>query len=119
MTIPQPEKTNVQKVLVLDGDLTNIRSEEIKAVFADALRDAQEVSVTFGEIAALDLSCLQLLCSAHRSAVRLHKRMRFEGMVPPILTETARFAGFLHLKGCEVDGGRTCLWATITGAHHG
>ena len=115
----QPERQATRKVVVLEGDLTNGRSGEVKAAFVDALKDADEIMVTFGEISAIDLSCLQLFCAVHRSSVRDHKRVRFEGSLPQIVMATADAAGFLQLKGCKVDCGKSCLWNVVTGEHHG
>lgn len=113
------KKSDAQKKVVLEGDLTASRAEKIKAVFINALMSANEVIVAFRKIADVDLSFLQLLCSAHRSAVRVHKRVRFDGSFPQILKDTAGASGFLRLTGCKGDCGKSCLWTAVTGARHG
>jgi anti-anti-sigma regulatory factor len=115
----EPERSDAQKIVMLEGDLTTSRAEEIKAVFINALMSAKEIIVTFGKITDVDLSCLQLLCAAQRSAVRVHKHVRFDDSLPQILKDTAGASGFLRLTGCKVDCGKSCLWTAVTGARHG
>jgi ABC-type transporter Mla MlaB component len=114
----QSERPTTQKVVILDGDLTRGHAEEVKIAFVDALKAADEIKIVFGKITAIDLSCLQLFCAVHRSAVRDHKQVRFEGGVPQILKDNADAAGLLKLKGCKVDCGKSCLWTAVTGERH-
>jgi anti-anti-sigma regulatory factor len=103
----------------LEGDLTLPNAAKLKKILIKALINADAVTIQFGDVQDLDLSCLQLLCSAHRSAVRLKKQIRFEGSLPKILQETADAAGYLRLKGCQLDSEKSCFWIGAGGAHHG
>ncbi len=103
----------------LDGDLTLPNAAELRTMLIKSLIDADEVTIRFGAVQDVDLSCLQLLCSAHRSAVRLKRQIRFEGDLPKLLRETADAAGYSRLKGCQLDKGKSCLWVAVAGAYHG
>jgi anti-anti-sigma regulatory factor len=103
----------------LEGDLTLPNAADLKNILIKALINADAVTIRFGAVQDLDLSCLQLLCSAHRSAVRLKKKIQFEGSLPKILEETADAAGYSRLKGCQLDSEKSCLWISAAGAHHG
>ena len=107
------------RIVLLEGDLTLPQAPEIRTAFMKALVEADDVLICFGNVRELDLSCLQLLCSAHRSAARLKKRVRFEGDVPKKLYDAADIAGYSHLKGCKFDAGKSCLWIAAAGANHG
>ena len=107
------------RIVLLEGDLTFPQAPEIRTAFMKALVEADDVLIRFENIRELDLSCLQLLCSAHRSAARLKKRVRFEGDVPRKLSDAADTAGYSHLKGCKLDTGNSCLWIAAAGAKHG
>jgi ABC-type transporter Mla MlaB component len=106
----------------LEGDLTLPYAEEIKKVFIKALLDADNVSVGFGKVRDVDLSCLQLLCSAHRSGVRFKKRMEFSGEPAAEMLNAAAAAGYSLLKGClkgcKQDCEKVCLWMKAFGAHY-
>jgi len=105
--------------VLCEGNLTVNRAEEMKSAFIQALQNANEVTITFTHVTDVDLSYLQLLCSVHRSALRLHKQVRFQGGLPEILKDTAEAAGYLRLKGCKLDSEKNCLWMTVAGACHG
>jgi anti-anti-sigma regulatory factor len=103
----------------LEGDLTLPNAAELKRILIKALINADAVMIQFDDVQELDLSCLQLLCSAHRSAVRLKKQIQFKGSLPKILQEMADAAGYLRLKGCQLDSEKSCFWIGAGGAHHG
>ncbi len=103
----------------LEGDLTLPYAAELRTMLIKALINSDAVTIRFGAVQNVDLSCLQLLCSAHRSAVRFKKQFQFEGIVPKIFQETADAAGYSRLKGCHLDYEKSCLWITFAGAHHG
>jgi anti-anti-sigma regulatory factor len=103
-------KTGDTGVVKLDGDLTLSNAEEIKKTLIKAILDSDSVKVKFGKVQNVDLSCLQLLCSAHRSAERFHKQMSFGGPLPPVVMSAATSAGYADLKGCRPDCKGICLW---------
>jgi anti-anti-sigma regulatory factor len=108
------EKTGSTCVIKGNGEFTASQMQEARKLFIKSLIDSDDVVVDFREITAADLTCLQLLCSAHRSAGRLHKRFRFAGNArPPALNSAAEAAGFLRACGCSRDIGQSCLWAPV------
>ena len=97
--------------LCLDGDLTIERAAELLEVCRQAVAAHDSISVTFGEVGAVDLTCLQLLCAAHRSAVAQGKQFRFAGQRPEILDEAACRAGFIRKRKCQMNPEHDdCLW---------
>jgi ABC-type transporter Mla MlaB component len=102
--------------ITLNGELTLPYAEELKHVIIKAVLDVDDLSFAFADVEAADLSLLQLLCSAHRSAVRLHKKVGFSGALPKPFTDTVEAAGFSRLKGCKLDCEKSCLWMSIAGA---
>jgi anti-anti-sigma regulatory factor len=113
------KKDDDSGTVLLEGELTLPRAAELKGLFEQALADAASVSVRFGDVRDLDLSCLQLLCAAHRTAVRMKKKMALEGERPRLLMETAKNAGFVRETGCKYDAEESCFWAVETGAGNG
>ncbi len=111
--------SNDKSTIHLEGDLTLPNAAELRTMLIKALIDADAVTIRFGDVQELDLSCLQLFCSAHRSAVRLKKQVQFAGTLPKILQETADVAGYSRLKGCHLDTEKSCLWVAVAGAYHG
>jgi ABC-type transporter Mla MlaB component len=106
-------------VISLGGDLTLSYVEEMRKIFMKALVNADLVSLQFENVGEVDLSCLQLFCSAHRSAVRLKKRIVLAGDAPQALKDAAEAAGYARQKGCRLDCDNTCLWMAVAGVSHG
>jgi anti-anti-sigma regulatory factor len=106
-------------IVTLDGDVTLPQAEELRRVLIKALVDADEVCLDMEKVRKVDLSCLQLLCSAHRSATRFTKKLAFRGSLPQALRDAVESTGFSRVTGCKLDCDKSCLWMTVTGAHHG
>ncbi|HEY6009956.1 MAG TPA: STAS domain-containing protein [Nitrospirota bacterium] len=115
-------RTGGNAFVTLDGDLTLPHAEEIKSVFIKALLDADSLLLRFGGVRDVDLSCLQLICSAHRSGVRFKKRMDFSGEAPEEMLNAAEEAGYSLLKGClkgcRQDCEKICLWMKAFGENN-
>ena len=107
------------ETIILEGDLTLPRAEELKGLFVKALATADSVHIRFGAVHDVDLSLLQLFCSAHRSAESAKKQLTIEGAAPKTLTEAANAAGYSRLTGCKLDSDKTCLWVAIAGTQRG
>lgn len=93
-----------------DGELTVDRAEELRSVLIKALIDADRVELDMENVTAVDLSCLQLLCSAHQSAVRMNKRLALRHGRPDVFNRAADAAGYLRRAGCRLGSEKTCLW---------
>ena len=109
---------NNRGIVHLDGNLTLSQAVEIKALFIKALVSADEVNISFGEVPDVDLSCLQLICSAHRSALRLNKKLAIKGNAPQAFKDAMSAAGYSRLKGCKLDKDQSCVWSGLCGDGH-
>lgn len=98
-------------IIALGGELTIAHAQELRTSLKEAVDGYHSVVVQLGDIADIDLSCLQLLCSAHKSAVKQEKTFAFGEHVPAIFTQIFADAGFIRDTGCSLDSGATCLWA--------
>jgi anti-anti-sigma regulatory factor len=112
-------RTGNKGVVTVDGDATLQQAEELRRVLIKALVDADEVSLDMDKVEKVDLSCLQLLCSAHRSATRFKKKFAFSGCPPQALREAVEASGFSRVTGCRLDCDKSCLWVKLTGEQHG
>jgi anti-anti-sigma regulatory factor len=59
------------RILRFTGDLTISRACEVKTALLESLKEAEGVEVDLSSVGEADLSCLQVLCSAHRTSKRL------------------------------------------------
>lgn len=97
-------------VLRLDGELTVRHAEEVKAVLMESLDQVDLVELKFTDVTEIDLSCLQLLCSACMTSYGSNKRLRPTGKYPGVVKEVVETAGFARHKGCTFDRDKNCLW---------
>jgi anti-anti-sigma factor len=102
-----------KSIITVAGELTISSAEEFKKVLLEAFDAADEVSIKINALEAVDLACLQVLCSAHQSTVRSGKKLRF-GMPPPPLFRTAvADAGYSRLNECKMNQDKSCLWQAM------
>lgn len=104
-------KTGNTGIITLEGELTLPHAEELRSILIKALIDTNDVSIAMKNVEDVDLSCLQLLCSANRSAARLKKQIAFTGSPPELFSELVEASGFARITGCKLDCGKSCLWA--------
>ncbi len=104
------EQSGDKGMLTLDGDLTVEHAGEMRMALIKALVDSDRVEVKLGEVAEADLACLQLLCSAHRTAVTLKKRFAVAGARPEKFKQAVEAAGYLRFTGCSLGREKGCLW---------
>ncbi len=106
----QDQQSGKRGTITLDGELTVHRAEELRMLLIRAIIDADRVHVEFGPVTDADLSCLQLLCSAHRSAGRMQKDVSLSSAWPEPFKRVVDEAGYGRLSGCRLDVNHTCLW---------
>ena len=98
------------EVLTFGGDLTVENIQQLYGTLQAALDNTRELSLTFTDVTAVDLSFVQLLCAAHRTAVRADKIMKVSSHRPEILKAAVRELGFVREEGCTLDIQGSCLW---------
>ena len=96
-------------VIRLTGDLTISRAAEILSLLKESIQARDEIRISLQEVTRIDLSCLQLLCSAHRTAAAKSKVLTLETPVPDALRKLIRQAGFKRRNGCAFSPNTNCL----------
>ncbi len=95
------------------GDLTIRRIGELKEQVQHALAVASHISIAIGADAESDLTVLQLLCAAHRTAVRQDKTLQLCGEIPEQFKMIMNLAGFSRHVGCARDKSDCCMWKLV------
>ena len=96
--------------VTVSGELNILDAEELKKIFIDALGMCGSVLVNIKDVEEIDLPSIQLLCSAHKTALNLNKTFAFRESVPAIIRKTFVSAGYSRHIGCSLDKNNTCLW---------
>lgn len=112
LSIAREERAEQSGTLVLrvGGELTIPFATEFRAALLDAFAGAERVIVNLEDVGSMDITGLQLLCSAHRTAYGLQKSFQVEGLDNPAVLQSSELAGFRRHVGCAVDVGKTCIW---------
>jgi ABC-type transporter Mla MlaB component len=108
-----PGKTRAKpksKEIVLQGDLTIANAKTVLDQLKKALLDKAFDTITIGSVEGLDLTCLQLLCSFHRSAVAVDRHITLNDGNSPLFQAFKQKAGFERHRGCCRNPNKNCLW---------
>jgi len=95
------------------GDLTIRRIAELKTQVQQALAGATQVSIEIAAGAECDMTVMQLLCAAHRTASRQGKTLRLFREIPEQFKMIMKLAGFSRHIGCARDESGCCLWLQL------
>jgi anti-anti-sigma regulatory factor len=93
-----------------DGGLTVVHAAEIRKALLKALKAADGVVIDAGNVTNVDISGLQLLCSAHRMAAESGKRISYTGKLPGAFQKAAEEAGYERPAGCRFACEKNCFW---------
>lgn len=100
--------------LAIGGALTIENAAELKTVIVDALGATTHLVLDLARLATADLCCLQLFCSAHRTADRAGKTIVFSN-IGEGFARALEEAGYVRHIGC-IDGAcPDCLWTGLAG----
>jgi len=111
----QDPKAPEKQGLKLSGGVTIAQAAELKEALLNALGQACELTVELSGLTDIDLTGLQLLGAAHRSAVASGKRFVVEDGGNRVFLDTVEAAGFRRQAGCNQDTEGTCIW--LGGVH--
>ena len=110
ITMVTPEGEPTVTVLCVSGAMTIQYAGELKNALLHALENYEQIRLDVGKVSAVDLSGLQLICSAHRTSIQLNKQFAFNGAGSEVLKSVGSEAGFPRHVGCSQDKGHTCIW---------
>jgi anti-anti-sigma regulatory factor len=110
MTDCRVETKDRDTILRLSGELLIDYAAQLRSILIDSLREADRVEIDLSSVTAVDISCLQLFCAAHKTSVRMNRSLRFLGVRSVVLRQTARQAGWLRSSGCVPDKSTKCVW---------
>ncbi len=105
-------KTSKEGILVVEGALTVSRIAEVRDELFKAFKSSVKVVLDLRAVTEIDLSALQLCCSAHKTATRTKKSFELIDSSTGVVKNTAGMNGYLRQQGCSMDQNETCLWNT-------
>jgi ABC-type transporter Mla MlaB component len=109
MTFLQKNDDDLGK-LVLQGELTLDHIRPLQDSLKNALDTVRSLDIDMEDVTEIDLSFLQILCAAHRTAMKTGKTLKLAGGPPKVFQQAMDDNGYSRQSGCSLDAGKTCLW---------
>jgi len=107
MTVLLKEGNNT---LVIEGDYTIQFADTLRRLLTEALSHTSQLILDVSSVTAWDVPALQLLCSAHKSALYQGKHITFGGEMPDTMIRILKESGYIRHTGCNIDLNGECLW---------
>ena len=83
-------------VIVLEGDLTVENARTLQSKLRAAIETSESVVIQFSGNARIDITFLQLVCAAYRSALASGKDLTLSPGMPDGLKQAVQSAGFAY-----------------------
>lgn len=96
--------------VVLKGSLNIQHASRLKEMLLESLGRVHRLLIHVEEIEEIDLSCLQTLCSAHRTAIRSAKEISLEGRWSEGFRSVVEKSGYWGGGRCGSPQNVSCLW---------
>ncbi len=97
--------------LVVNGEVTIQNTLGFFDALEEWIEKSDTLELNLGGVVEADLTCLQLLCSAHRALLKMRKTLIVTGgEFPEAISKVAREAGFVREQGCCGEGIHRCMW---------
>jgi anti-anti-sigma regulatory factor len=106
----QFEREGETGILTLTGSLTIDRANELRTMLLKNRKKIKQMVIKPVDVSAVDLTCLQILCSAHRLFVSENKRLSLSPDTDEVFQEMIERSGFTRIKACGLDLNSKCFW---------
>lgn len=99
------------EIIVTSGDrLTIENAAEFTRIIREALEAAHLVAVEFEPAVEIDITGVQILCSACKSAADSGKVFSYHGPQPQALTDIITSSGAERHSACKHNNNSSCIW---------
>lgn len=105
-----PEPTGARR-LIVSGAMTILHGQELRSALLSAMAEACGVVLDLSGVTEVDVSGLQCLCAAHRTAISQQKFFSVCREGNQRIAAMASAAGYSRHTGCVQDSGHSCVWA--------
>ncbi len=110
MTKAGETKESTVREVMLSGSLSLRSASEIRQRLLAALDEADTVKLLLRDIEDVDLSLVQIICAAHRSAILKNKSLILQNDLPEMFVQIIEDAGLDGHIGCSAEEKECCVW---------
>ncbi len=97
-------------IVRLEGELNIQDAVRLKETLAEAFAHAKTLSLDLSGMTGIDVACMQVLCSAHKTFMRSNKSFAVQGRGTTSFERSVKDGGYTRTSGCHEDKKCTCLW---------
>lgn len=99
------------EIIVTSGSCLTIETAaEFSRIIREALEASNTVTVEFDQAVEFDITGVQVLCSACKTAARSGKNFSYHGLQPRSMTEVIAASGAERHAACKHNNTTTCSW---------
>lgn len=99
------------EIIVTSGDrLTIENAAEFSRIVREALESSSVVELEFEQTVEIDITGLQIICSACKSAANSGKIFSYHGLQPQALADIIKISGAERRAACKHNNDSTCIW---------
>ena len=102
----------LEGLLLFDGDMTMVEAQENAQTLLGAILEVTTLNVDLQNVGAVDISLIQLLCSAHRECFLSGKTIHIVTGDNESIRQLVERAGYCKQLGCLSGAKESCLWQT-------
>lgn len=106
--------TGREGCLSCGGDMTMVQAQEFHQALLQAILAVDTLNIDLQGVGLVDISFLQLLCSAHRECGSSGKNIHLQGQCGDFLGPFMEKAGYRKRSGCSIEAKASCLWKALT-----
>ena len=97
-------------ILRLAGELLIHDACRLRSMLIESFNKADRIEIDASSVTEADVSCLQLLCSAHRTSKLMNKFFGLSENASASFKKSVRQAGYARPSGCVLDTDKQCIW---------
>jgi anti-anti-sigma regulatory factor len=109
LTVNKTE-SGLEGLLLFDGNLTMVEAQETHQTLFEAILEVNILNVDLQNVGAVDVSLIQLLCSAHRECLLSGKTMHIVTGANEAIRQLVERSGYCKQIGCVSGAKQSCLW---------
>ena len=110
MTNFKIEQSDKKKILTINGSATIENVDALKKLLIEMMDQTDNLMINIADISEIDVTFLQLLCSAHKTMISKNKNLTISESCSESLRKTINNSGYSQHKGCGLDKTDSCLW---------
>jgi len=104
------EHLDKKKILSIKGSMTIEHIDELRDILIEMKEHSENIVVNLATVSEIDTTCLQLLCSAHKTYMNENKSLELSINCSEAFQHAVTNSGYAQHKGCKHDKDVNCLW---------